>query len=508
MHFTSLSAVVIFVMILTVFKYAVSGYKKGLSKALIGLGATLFAVFFGAVVSIWLVGLFGDGVLEWVKEYAFYYDLCDLIMGYEEVLDLVVKMVFTLIAYLPVFYILRSLFLLVVFIFMKKKSHDKSRAGKGYYKECEDYYVKKNKTIAAAVGMLGGFIISVVCLSPLSGGMRAASAILDFAENLSGSEELSEDEVVSSIHYFADDYCLASVGGMGGNMLFNFATTVGNGDERTNLYRELDALANIDIELLEKVISDIGNGKKSTRSLNKVIEMIESSRIIEMIFAEMISSAADSWLEDEDYLGMEKPRFGDHRAIDSFVNELLYVCKSTNTETVSADITTLVNVSNLFAVHDDIYSGDYESIAGILWNDGLVDDIRAELSKNPHMNTALMAVDDIVMTVIAEEIVDIDYSEIDREVLYSEIASILTSTADKSGTQRVTAVTAIVQESLYDYGIQVPDDINEDIARKLVEEIEVYDGMVTIDNVREFFDGYAFPDEIDPDIFLPVVPEQ
>ncbi len=492
MSFTSLSAVILSILVLTIFKYSRKGYKTGLSVALIGLAVTLFSVFFAAVTSIMLVNAFSGRIIEYMQLYVFYYDFTDMLMGYSGVLDLVFKMLFTLVIYVPVFYILRGLVLIPVTLLLRHLCPSVGRGDTDYYKEGEEFYIRNNRAMAIAVGAMTGFLISIVCLTPLAGGIRTASAMLDFAEEVSEDESIGENEIVSAIYYYSKDYSAVGVCACGGRMLFNFATTVGSDGDYTDLNRELAVLSTVDISELEELVTMIGEGERSTEKLRSFTSKIEESKVLEIVFIETVSGAAEAWLMNEDFMGVSRPEFGDYNAVTGFIDELLLVCMSTDSETIAADLETLINVSGILTDNQELFGeGDYNEIISVLVEDGLLNDIKTELSKNPHMNTVLIAVDHLVMSVVAEEIQNYTkYSFADAQMLYGELAEILTSTSNLGGTVRVTAVTESVKESLAGYGVYVPEELNEQIASQLINGVESYDGEVSVEQVRTYFENF------------------
>jgi len=85
------------------------------------------------------------------------------------------------------------------------------------------------------------------------------------------------------------------------------------------------------------------------------------------------------------------------------------------------------------------------------------------------------------------------YSVEECEDFFYEVSDILTSTSGLSGDVRVSAVTNSIKEVFEGYGIDgmyVPESLTEDVANKLIEDIDSFGGEVTFDDVKDYFEEY------------------
>ena len=496
MSFTSISVIILTLIGLTLYKYSKRGYKRGLTFALVDLSVTLFSVFFGALFAILLSSAITDSLTELLSEFDFYEELEEMLMGYDEVLIVIVKMLLTLIFYIPVFYLLRLFVKIIVSIISHRMCAKKIKDDVSYYKEGEDFYVKKNKAIAAFVGAFTGFLISLVVFSPLAGIARTATAALGFVEALGEHEIIEEDiideEVIDTVEYITDDFSVRMVAACGGRTFFGFATTVSIDGEYTNLGSELEAIFSINFSEFGELVEFNGDSADTARRIRKLTSEIEKSKILKMVFVETVKGLATAWLEGEEYMGAPRPVFEGYNAVDSFINEVLYVCSTSTTKTITADINSLINVSSILIDEQELLSsGDYLAIMDMLANDNIIDKIKDELEKNDHMRPVLYAVDDLIMSVIAEEVQDYTkYAVEDCEDLFFEISEILTSTGVLTDGVRVSAVADSIKERLDSYGVPVPDALNESIAETLIEGINGYGGEVSFDDVKDYFEDF------------------
>ena len=494
MSFTSLSVIILVIIGLTVFRYARREYKKGLSHSLISLCVILFAALVGAFASTLFVGAFFDSVIKLLSEYEFYGEFIELLAGFEEVLFLVVKMLLSLVLYIPTFYILRLLLNIPIAIIMRRMTAKKDKDNVEYYKENEEFYVKNNKIIASFIGAVTGFVISVIVFTPISGVVRTAASAIDFAEEKM-EEEILEEEVLEAFEYLSDDFSLSLVAACGGEMLFDFSTAIKVDGESTCLSKELEAIYSIDFDAFAELVAFEGTAQENAERIRQISEQIQKSKILKVMFVETVSGLSEAWLKYEDYMGAERPQFGESGAVDGFIDELLYVCRGTDSQTIADDVNTLINISSMLMDEVELLSsGDYDAVIGALVDGGIIDRVKTELGKNKRMSSVVAAVDNLIMGVIAEEIQDYTkYSVEECEDFFYEVSDILTSTSGLSGDVRVSAVTNSIKEVFEGYGIDgmyVPESLTEDVASKLIEDIDSFGGEVTFDDVKDYFEEY------------------
>ena len=136
-------------------------------------------------------------------------------------------------------------------------------------------------------------------------------------------------------------------------------------------------------------------------------------------------------------------------------------------------------------------TGDYTFIITELVEDDTANKLRAELDKNDHMRPIMYAVDDLIMSIVVEELYDSHkFSEISRNALYTNFAEILTETLGLDYSVREESVASNVESYLTDYGLFLPEGLNETISEMLIQNVGSDTGEITIDDVKSFFEQY------------------
>lgn len=492
MVYTPLSTVIlIFLFLATVF-WAWRGYKRGLTRSAIGLAAVIISAFFAVLLARTLSTKYAEDLLALLAEMDVIDPSDELLSQYKDVLLLLIRISMSLILFLPAFGTIRLVIaipasILCRFLIRKRTS---------YLKEDEVLYIREHRRIGASVGAIGGFLLAIVLLTPLTGLLKTADAGIEIYETVAKEEIADSSGTVDAIEYYANDFGIDAMDACGGHMLFDLTTTVTLHGDKTNLNRELAVIRTTDLTRIEGLLAAFGDMQSlDLAEAETTLDQLSESMVIRLVLAESIRGASSAWLKNDTYLGTERPSFGEHDAIDRFMNEILYACSSTSYKTVKSDVKTLMGLGKIFtdALHElDLTS--YEELIEKLMVDGLLDKVRAKLAENPHMLSVSFAVDDLVMTVVTEELQNaLKYSDEDRDMLYDELADILTSTGGLDGTVREIEVTESIKESLEEYGVYIPEgmeDLNSKIAKELLDGINPEGGVVTREDIQKFFDSF------------------
>ena len=493
MSFTSLSIIIFSLVALTMFIHIRKGYKKGLSTSVTNLCVIMVSAVLGAFLAMLIGLLLPDSLVELLLD-STVGDMTGNMAGLENAIAILVRMIFTLLLFIPCFFTVRLFIAVPVKIVLAVVSSRKD-SNVDYRGENEDLYVKDHKITGALIGALAGFVMSVICQAPLVGVISAVTQSVDFVEDAAG-EEFIDSDIMDSIDYLSDDFSVAVIYSCGGKTVFNFATsTVVDGD-MVCLNDELEAIYSIDIDEFSALLEFDSSASENSRRIKNLVAKIDESKIMKLAFVDTVKGLSTAWLQNSDYMGVSRPSIGSDSAVNDVIDQLLLVCSTTDSAHIIADITTLVNISSLFADYKEVFNhGSYEDVVNLIVSESLLDRAKAELNKNPRMAKVSSTLDDVLMQIIAEEVCDSGYLEEDRDVFYDEIASILSSTAHLSGTGRLNKVVEQVKIAFSGYGVYVPDELYEQISKQLIEDIDTFGSDVTYEDIYEYFENLAVGDE-------------
>ena len=494
MYLTELSFVIIALTSLNVYTQAKKGYKQGLGRTLTKISVIILCAFLSASVAMFIAEFAEELAVKLLSEAGIYQSIEQNLGSAVSVLIILFDMLFSMVIYLPLFLILRTICDIIVSILFKVLVKEPKKTDQAYFSEDEEEYVKKNKVISATVGAFIGFLISAITFMPFVGAIKTTKRLVGTVDRLAPDLELSQSEIVREIDFYADDVTLSVFYVCGDKLLFDLSTTTRYAGEYTNLNKEIEAINSIEIAELQQILSSLNSmDENAARSLSDLLDRIEESVILREMLLAVVKDSTTAWLNDEAYMGMQRPSFDQHAAINVFMDEIFYVLSTSTKDTIRADLDTIINVAMILHDSQDLFaSGDYDAVMRAVVDDGVLNKIKDELGKNKHMRSVLYAVDDIVMSIVADEIKNsIKYTDEECEALFEEFADILTSTAHLKGSARTTAVSNYVKESLDKYGIEVPDELDDSIASILISGIDSGSGSIDFETVEEFFEKYT-----------------
>ena len=488
MSFTMLSTTILIVAVMLVCGKAVSGYKAGATRSLADLALLIASASLGAVISVLMASVVGDSLYGSVTNMEFYRDIVEQIGDIRSLALILTGMVGAVILFVPIFFIIYGIGSAILAMVFKTYACDISDKGNEQSGETVSFYAKNGKTIGAAVGSVCGFLILIAIFTPLAGILKNTTALVDALEECMETQIIDDSETESFFSY-SDDVMISVVYEAGGKAIFDTLTLVEHGGRITSLSHEIEVLESIRLNEIAEIIEDVVEG--DAKDAEMMLTEAKKSVFVEALMHMSVRSAAESWLSGESYLGVPRPSFGEGRMFDNFLNEILFVCSQSELDTFSDNMITLINVNGIFAEkRSALASGDYNVIAKELADGGLLDELRAEFEKNPNMQRVVYAIDDMVMTMIVDEVNSSKHSEYNRETLYRRLANAMNQTQHQTDEERVNSIAEFVSSAFEEYNAYLPESLSDDIATVLIERIDSF-GTVRARDIQDLFWAYV-----------------
>ena len=494
MSFTLYSVAILLTLATAIFIEIIRGIKKGFLKMAVRLGTAVGGILLALPLSLWVGDIPAELLTGTVMRIGMLRRYAESVAGLDELITAYVDAVLSPIAFVILFFVIRAILSLVVSIVYAKKLKD-SRYDAGYVTSEDAWYRRHDRLYGALTGAVIGLMVTVCLLMPLTGTLRTATAAVDCmtAAGASLSKMGIANEQAEAVKKYADDAPSAVLYACGGELLYRATASFELEGERYALADELDGIrdAATDMRTMMKVFTS----KKTTltdedkQSIKRFQGAIGSSGTVRFVSAGFLSKAAGTWLEGNKYLGMGRPTFG--KVIDPVVSEILAVCVSTDTGTVPADITTMLNIYVLVTEYDMIRSPNYEKLVTQMGETSLMDDICAELKANPRMAYIAEMMTDTVVRTVASAINLSKVAESEYEQLLVNLADSMNSLKGEGGDVKVARMTDYIVHYVDKFGVDLPENMATVTAQYMVEEIDSNDGNVTTDQVRAFLGRYA-----------------
>lgn len=491
MSFNLISIALLFIAAVIITFEIVRAISRGLKKAIITLVSIFISMFLAIIITLIASNSIIGSAMSILDRISGLEVLYDRFPHFEEVVFAYADAIISPILFVLLFILIRLIIAITFAIIFKCK--EKRNKGKEYENEEAPAYKKNPKWISVVLGVLSGFIVSVILFMPIVGSLKigatAANKVNETSDafnfrikksSVNALETLSND-LVGNIFYYS-----------GGVLIYKAtATSTLNGNHFELEEEIVDSLDGID-DLLNVgiIMSNVENTTDEEKEiLSSVGEKINRSETLKLVGADFVSDLAKRWLVDEKYYNIPKPQVGN--ASEVFFDKMLYVCKSTTHEYVSADITTLLNVYLLAEEHDILTTQDYKHLVETANRTGAFTEIKKELAKNKRMQGVSLEIDNMAVRAVASAVngfSDEEYAAITADVTNTLNAAL--KFRDKE--ERVQYITTYLETHINERDIDVGKDITEELAKKLSDELLMDSSKtVTVEDVDKFWEEYT-----------------
>lgn len=488
MSFTILSIAIFCITAAVVYTQIRKGYKNGMSRSLIHLAILLFCAVFSTLISVAIATAFGTFIFDIVKSFGVL-DFSGEFAMLHDILGLLINMLFSLILYLPIFYLLKALLTWVINIICSSvsKKH-KTRDAARYLSEDAPFYIRKDKAIGATVGLVSGLILSIVVFMPLTGLLKSSSDVIDLAESITGNTELESVEGVQLLKQYSNDAAINVFDSCGSSVLYDLSTRTSVAGHSTYLNKELEVIRSIDIPGIAAQLQSSGTvSPENLTVLENVLNISRDSLSLKLLMTDFVQNASSSWMSHTPYLNINRPSVGNYPAIDEFLDSVFYVCSTTTIDTFDADLTTVLNLISLMNEYSVLFtSNDYSAFMKEFVEGNALKRIESELSKNPHMQPLITDINALVMNVIATEVGGNVIPEDTRNRIYKGLASVLNDSMGLKDSVKLTAIANGITENFDANGIYLPSELKDRVASVLSQGIGSAE-TVSAQDVEEFF---------------------
>jgi len=500
MTLSLISVAVLFITALVIVIEVVRAINRGRQKTLVSLASIISSIFLSMFITKFLSKLLANHVMEMAQDkYNINLDsLSEKLPSIESVLYAYFDSLAAPVMFFIIFIVLRILIAIVVKIVYninEKNAHDMH-----YEHEDAPEHKKKPKFINGLLGALSGFLVVVVAASPIMGTLKMASKSfkhinedsdvfkIKLNQNAVWYFDACSDDLVGNVLY----YC-------GGNLFYKSVASSKLNDNYFGLEREIDnTFASVsDLAVMPKILNNLSTATEDEKNMLKTLGgKIDKAETLKSATADILPELSKKWLSDEPYQGAHKPKV--NKVCENFLDKMLRVCKQSNPDTVGADLSTLLNVYILVFENNMITSENYKELIEQAKLTGAFELIKEELNKNSRMSAISFDVDTMTVKAIATAIQT--HNVENYELLVTNFALELNNTIGiKDDNDKLDSVTDITRRYITLYGINAGDDVTSEVAERLVDELVDGKEIITVDDLKSFFDKYSVTPNVSGD---------
>jgi len=428
----------------------------------------------------------------------------------DAVVSAIVAMIVSPIIFLIVFLILRLICHIVMSIVYKKalQGVDKTEYRVG---ENDGWYKRNDKKIGAVVGGITGFLTVLILFSPIIGTLKAVDSVTTMiygdrrgavreqenddqadARSADYSEEGSSKSAIDIVSDYANDFAGTVMYYCGGKAIYDMSARAEIDGHTVILTQEIESVSNImqDLSEVAPALTDIGSfSTEHVEKLENICVALDDSYFLSLLSSSVVSSASQSWVMREDFIGIPRPDF--NYSISSFCDSILSVLATTTPDTVSSDLSTFMRVCDIIMNSGLLQTdGDYMAIMAMMEDGSFLNDLIGELEKNPRTAHLVDSLHLFAMNSLVNTLKFDGYDVAEYYGLMEDIAEQFNRMNGQTHEKKVEDLANYTVEYLQDYGVDIPTEVAKVVADAMLTDIPNSDGYITAEQMQEFFDKY------------------
>lgn len=509
MSFTLISLVLLGAVLLSVFVEVRRGLKRGLIYAAVGLSATLISALGAVGLALWLSDI----------PAAFAADLLDVLLPdsletlessfphVRAILVAVADALVTPLLFVAFFLALRLVLRIVTAIVLRAMGYDPddpryadtprrpASLGSPSYETLDaPWHRRHDRLLGGLTGGLCGFLAALCILSPVLGMLSTSRTLLRGLKSMNVSlDGMLLAEALGDVEYYVNDSGAAILSAVGGDLIFDATAVTELDGESMTLRREVEACMAV-CEDFSRVIRVVTNLSAATDEQREILyglgDRLNDSAFTRVLAADFLNSASTAWLEGEAFVGIQRPSFGE--LLDPLLTAALQVCSESTPECAARDVTTILRVYLIIEASGLSDNPDRDRLNEALGDGGVLDEIYAELKKNPCMTPVINELSNVSLRIMAEAI---DWANFHpdtyRELMdeFSDAMNLINGMEGASFENRVDTLTEYTLRYASQYGVELPEGMAHMVATAMVEQLSG-SGTLTADKMEEFFNYY------------------
>ena len=367
---------------------------------------------------------------------------------------------------------------------------------------------RTRREISLPVAAGNGLLFALITLVPLCGYITMGAHLLDAAvesgvvqaSTFEGilSEDATEEDVLALADELSGHPVVAVVHGTVGRPIFSAVTTTKLDPATThgktvkiNLERELSGFV-VTMARVMEATDTFGKKDYTLEDKQKLLDAADSlftSEWISMMASDTVVAMADSWLNNQSFLGMERPEVDAN--LNPTVNKFLEVLRSENAETLPDDIHLILSVVGDLKVYGLLDNeADYETLAKRMSQGGFLTRILDELRASERLSVIADELEALSVRLVSsmlgvDKLKDGEYAE-----TMNKIASKLTDSLELDEAERDAIVVDAIQTNFKEAGYDVPEDLALKLSHQAMDELGA-DGEITADELTDYLVNHA-----------------
>lgn len=346
-------------------------------------------------------------------------------------------------------------------------------------------------------GLAGVFVIMIPLVSYLNMGAIAGPELI---KSGAFGEDAPQEVVllVEDCQQIHDGFGTKVFRVLGVDGLSNAMTTFKINDEKIHLKDELGVVASLvgNVSQLSQV--EMNNySAKEAETFDAIADTFDQSVLLPTVMGEFMFNATEKWMNNEAFMGMEKPALGENELFNPFMDELIFILHtdSTNIVALKADVHTIADMISILAnngLFSSFSSGDTKQLMNALSAEGVVSSLVTTLGNNASMKRLVPQITNLGIRAIGQTLgIPEDVNQIYGEFI-DDVVLALNEVRAEDGTVQIEKLTEKLEKAFDTAGVDVDTEILDFYSASMVEDlVKNNSSAVTEADVQAFFAMYA-----------------
>ncbi|MBQ7909921.1 MAG: hypothetical protein IJ363_03935, partial [Clostridia bacterium] len=356
------------------------------------------------------------------------------------------------------------------------------------------WHRRHDRLMGGLAGGLCGLLAALCMLSPLLGMLSTSRTLLRGLESMNVSlNKVIPADVVDSVEPVVYDGGSAILSAMGGDLIFDASAVTELDGIPLSLRREVVTCMAV-CKDFSRVIKVVTKPDQATDEQKKILynlgDRLGDSAFTRVLAADFLNSASSAWRDDKAFIGIQRPSFGEF--LDPLLNAALEVCGESTPDCAGRDITTLLRVYLIITDSGLTQNPDRDSLMAALDEGGVLDEIYAELRKNPCMKPVEEELSNVALRIMAEAIDWADFAPDTYRALMDDLSEAMNLINGMDGANFDTKVDTLTDYTLHyaeQYGVELPESMAKMAATAMIEQLSG-EGTLTPEHLEKFFNHY------------------
>lgn len=346
-------------------------------------------------------------------------------------------------------------------------------------------------------GLVRGMIAVLIVMVPLCGYVDLAAPTMNNLANegVIDASDPTMQMVMQEVDGLKKSPALSVSRVLGADLINNALMKIRIDGQNFRAEDELDSLV-----VLWTHISDLGGseiseyGPEEAAVIRAIADSFADSKLLAPIMGDVIYALTDAWMNDQAFMGMEKPEMGE--LFDPFMDELWFILHgdAKNSAALQADVRTVASLIATLA-ENGVFANleNTDALLASLSGGTVVKDMVTALGNNASMKRLIPQITNLGIRAVGQTLQIPENPQAVYDAFLNKVAASLNEVSAMEASARIAALTPQLDSAFDNAGIVVEDDILDFYSSSLIHDLidNNANGTVTSADVQAFFVLYA-----------------